>query len=157
MNIKKLLAASLLMMMAQLMVAQVSNPFFEKLKSAKGAEVMEIGEELMPMLKALLENPEHKAAMEHVTSQKTLSIDLENTPAALATVRSEAAKLEKAGMTKLYSETESNNEGAGYVHVKDDGITEIFVWFYNKAGFMAIQMNGTFSKADLNNLTKVAK
>ena len=158
MNLKKLLAAGLLMMMAQLMVAQVSNPFFEKLKGAKGAELVEIGEELMALARAAADDAEEKAMMEHMKSMKMLHIDSANTPAVLATARTEADKLEKAGMSKLLSELEDAQEASIYLLKKGDTIHELFIWGYdNEDGFYAIQMNGTFKEDELGELTKMAK
>ena len=157
-NFKKLLAAGLLMMMAQLMVAQVSNPFFEKLKGAKGAEVMEINEGLMALARMSVESPEGKALMEHIKSMKVLNLDSANTPAVLKTAREEADKIEKAGMTKLVSEQKDTEEACVYVLKKDNVIQEFFMWGYdNEDGFFAVQMNGTFTKDELVGLMNMGK
>ncbi|MDO4994304.1 MAG: DUF4252 domain-containing protein [Bacteroidales bacterium] len=157
-NFKKLLAAGLLMMMAQLMVAQVSNPFFEKLKGAKGAEMMEIGEELMTLARMGVETPEDKALMEHAKSMKVLNLDSANTPAVLKTAREEAAKIEKSGMTKLLSEQEDAQEASIYILKKDNVIQEFFMWGYdNEDGFFAVQMNGTFTEDELGGLMNMGK
>ncbi|MCR4612408.1 MAG: DUF4252 domain-containing protein [Bacteroidaceae bacterium] len=158
-NFKKLLAAGLLMMMAQLMVAQVSNPFFDKLKGAKGAEVMEFGEELMAVLARMsVESPEEKALMQHIKSMKVLNLDSANTPAVLKTAREEADKIEKAGMTKLVSEQKEAEEVSVYVLKKDNVIQEFFMWGYdNEDGFFAVQMNGTFTEDELGGLMNMGK
>ena len=155
---KKLVAAGLLMMMAQLTFAQVSNPFFEALKGAKGAEMVEVGEELMALAKAGVEDPEEKAVMEHMKSMKMLHFDVANTEAVLKKAREEAAKLEKAGMTKLVSELDDAQEAAIYIVKKGNTILELFLWGYdNEDGFYSVQMNGTFTEDELGDLTKMAK
>ncbi|MDO4995184.1 MAG: DUF4252 domain-containing protein [Bacteroidales bacterium] len=144
MNIKKLLAAGLLVMMAQLMVAQVSNPFFDKLKGAKGAEMVEISEADMLKFRTLSE------AWKHIKSMKGLYIDSTNADAVLKTARTEAEKLEKAGMTNLLSETEDAQETAIYVIKKGNTFLEIFIWGYEKeVGFYSMQLNGTFSEDEI--------
>ena len=146
------------MMMAQVTFAQVSNTFFEALKGAKGAEFVEFNEELMGLMGNFIDDPEEKAMMEHVKSMKMLHIDLANTPAVLAKARAEAAKLEKAGMTKLMSELEDAQEAAVYVRKKGSTIHELFIWSYdNEDGFYSVQMNGTFTEDELGDLTKMVK
>ena len=158
MNIKKFLAAGLLMMMAQLTFAQVSNTFFEALKGAKGAELVEVGEELMALAKAAADDPEEKAMMEKMKSMKMLHIDVANTPQALPKARAAAEKLEKAGMTKLLSELEDAQEASIYLLKKGNIIQELFIWGYdNEDGFYSIQMNGTFTEDELGELTKMAR
>lgn len=155
---KKLVAAGLLMLMTQLTFAQVSNTFFEALKGAKGAELVEVGEELMALAKAAADDPEEKAMMEKMKSMKMLHIDSANTPQALPKARAAAEKLEKAGMSKLLSELEDAQEASIYLLKKGNIIQELFIWGYdNEDGLYSIQMNGTFSEDELDELTQMAK
>ena len=120
--------------------------------------MVEVGEELMALAKAGVEDPEEKAVMEHMKSMKMLHFDVANTPAVLKKAREEAAKLEKAGMTKLVSELDDAQEAAIYIVKKGNTILELFLWGYdNEDGFFSVQMNGSFTEDELGDLTKMAK
>ena len=157
MLLKKFLTVVLLMMMAQLTFAQVSNPFFEKIKTFKGAELDDISEARMELIRpSMSDNPASKALMDKTKSMKTLSIDPDNTPAARPTARAEAAKLEKAGMTKFMSEVKDAQEINIYILKKGSTIIEFFFWVYDhEEGFFAMQMIGTFTEDDLDKLAEL--
>ena len=154
---KKILAVVLLLMMAQLTFAQVSNSFFEKMKTFKGAELMDFDEEMMALFRAVAgDNEVSKAMMDKTKSMKILTIDIENTSAALSTARAETAKLEKAGMTKL-NDVKDAQEGFTYILKKGSTITEFFFWVYdNEYGFCAMQMVGTYQEDELDKLKEMA-
>ena len=154
MNIKKLLAAGLLIMMAQLMVAQVSNPFFDRLKDVKEAQFQNISEAMMSLVRDGLEGEDADSPyMKYVKSMKMLEFDVANTPAVLKAAREETAKLEKAGMTKIISVNEDDQESHIYITKKGNIISEIFLWGYdNEDGFTAVQLNGSFTESVLDSV-----